>query len=215
MGLRRGSVSAGGGLRFLTHGAGAGHDRAQQRDDAGEEEPSAGVGSVSGIGYHAVESLPEIDMAVHVRLGDFQILKPGQSFEAVGQTRTPLQYFIEVVRNARVIAKREVPVTVFSDGPDTQLAALLELPNVQRATAAPAIVDIYRMAQSKLLVCAAGSTFSYWSAYLGDQATILHRDHIHGRIRPLDTANSAFEGGVSPNADGWPRQLVDQIKSGL
>ncbi len=158
-----------------------------------------------------IESLPEIDMAVHVRMGDFQALKPGQSFAQVGQTRTPLEYFAEIIENTRLIAKRELPVVVFSDGTDADLRSLLEMPRVQRASSSPAIVDMYSMAKSKLLVCAAGSTFSYWSCFLGKQPTIVHRDHIHGSIRPREIGHAVFEGGVAPQIAHWPDLLVRNI----
>jgi hypothetical protein len=160
-----------------------------------------------------IQSLPSIPMAVHVRLGDFQVLKPGQSFADVGQTRTPLDYFIEIIENVRSLVGRNIEVTVFSDGPDDQLAGLLRLPAVNRAPAAPAIIDMYRMAKAQLLVCAAGSTFSYWSAFLGDQPTILHRDHIHRTIRPVSMGSTLFEGGVMPHLEDWPELLIANIQA--
>lgn len=158
-----------------------------------------------------IDSLPSIPVAVHVRLGDFQVLKPGQSFASVGQTRTPLEYFIEIIQIVRTLIGCDVEVTVFSDGTNDQLADLLRLPKVTRAASAPAIIDMYRMAKAKLLICAAGSTFSYWSAFLGDQPTILHRDHIHNTIRPLAMAKTVFEGGVSPEVTDWPQLLISNL----
>ena len=90
--------------------------------------------------------------------------------------------------------------------------AWLSLPNVERAEPAAAIVDIYRMAKSKLLVCAAGSTFSYWSVFLAEQPAIIHRDHIHQPIRPSAMGNTIYEGAVPEELDQWPALLCSNLR---
>ncbi len=153
-------------------------------------------------------------LAVHVRMGDFRELTPGEDFAQVGQVRTPLTYFSELIDGVRELANAALPVTVFSDGPDDDLRELLAKPNVNRARLDnPDIVDILLMARAKLLMCSAGSTFSYWSGFLADAPLLRHPDHLHASVRPASANRLYFEGGVRDSPRNWPDLLKQNIEN--
>jgi hypothetical protein len=152
-------------------------------------------------------------VGVHVRCGDFRKLLPGEDFAKVGLVRTPLSYFQDVIHFIRMIHGSDVPVTVFSDGRDDELAALLAMPNVRRAASNPDIVDLLLLSRSRLIVASAGSTFSYWAGFLADAALILHPDHIYAPFRPDHVNRRFFEGGVGQCAEAWPDLLKKNIRA--
>ena len=152
-------------------------------------------------------------VGVHVRCGDFRVLSPGEDFAKVGLVRTPLSYFQDVIRSIRVIHGSDVPVTVFSDGHDEELAALLAMPNIQRAAPNCDIVDLLLLSRSGLVVASAGSTFGYWAGFLADSPLILHPDHIHAPFRPDDINERFYEGGPGQPAERWPTLLKQNISA--
>lgn len=154
---------------------------------------------------------PRPCIAAHVRMGDFRQLQANENFAQVGLVRTPLVYFIDLIHDICRIADKELPVTIFSDGVAEELAPLLEVPGVKRADRNPDIVDLLLMAQSQLIICSAGSTFSYWASFLADAPVLLHPDHVHQPLRPDDVTERYFEGGVRESPDRWPALLRQNI----
>ncbi len=152
-------------------------------------------------------------VAVHVRMGDFLKLKAGQRFDQVGNTRTPLEYFRNLIGQMRHLHGSRLPVQVFSDGKKEDLGELLDLPDTSLAPRRSSIVDILTMSRSKVLICSAGSTFSYWAGFLGDCALILHPDHIHQPIRPEAVNHNFYEGPLAGPPESWPRLFLDNLKS--
>lgn len=134
-------------------------------------------------------------IGVHARLGDFRALKPGEDFAKVGAVRTPQSYFVDAIKKLREVRGPQTPVTVFSDGRRDELHELLSLPGTELAPPRNDLVDMLLLARSDVIVTSAGSSFSYWAGFLSDAQLILHPDHIHGSIRPLD--DSLYEGPVS------------------
>ncbi len=131
-----------------------------------------------------VLNLDVIDVAVHIRLGDFKKLESGRDFRDVGGTRTPLIYFIEEITRLSII-NSEFNFFIFSDGGESELESILELKNTFLFKSINDIVDLYQMSKSKYLITSAGSTYSYWAAFLGDSNIIQHPDHIT-KIRSLE-----------------------------
>jgi hypothetical protein len=154
-------------------------------------------------------------IAVHVRLGDFQPLNNNTLFKNVGNTRTPLSYFILLIEKIRKINGENLRVAIFSNGNIDELNPLLSLPNTYLSNNSKYdITELILMAKSKLLITSAGSTFSYWSAFLGDIPVINHFEHIHSPIRDESTNQLYFEGGVDPYTPitEWPSLLIKNIK---
>ena len=140
-------------------------------------------------------SKAEVPMiGVHIRMGDFRKLKNGEDFSKVGAVRTPESYFISVIEKLNIIYNEKLTITVFTDGYENEIPLLLNMPNVKLSGQYPDIVDLVLLSKSKVIVTSAGSTFSYWAAFLSNAAVILHPDHIHYRIR---NEPQLFEGTIS------------------
>lgn len=150
-------------------------------------------------------------IGVHIRMGDFRKLKPGEDFSKVGAVRTPEEYFINIIESIRKIHGSQLPVSVFTDGYRHELQELWKLGNIEMVEGNKDIVDMLLLSRSRILVASAGSTFSYWAGFLANAPIILHPDHIHGSIRPEDTNTSFYEGALLPgNTDSL---LVKNIQS--
>jgi hypothetical protein len=111
-------------------------------------------------------------ISVHIRRGDFQ---PAPSEEALRSGswnyQLPIEWFIYAIQEARRHLGGTVPVVVFSDGTDEQIAAVLSLPHTERARGTSAITDMLGLGQGRMLI-ASGSTFSMWGSYLGQVPTV-------------------------------------------
>jgi hypothetical protein len=162
---------------------------------------------------HRVQSLPAPVVSLHVRHGDFRWLKSGEDFAHVGLVRTPIDYFEYVIDLIRSLARKTVPVTVFSDGAPADLEELLALPCVRLHQPEAAAIDLLLMSRSKIIVPSAGSTFGYWAAFLSEAAVLLHPQHIHAPIRPADVNSKFFEGPTPPAVAECPPLLRDNIRS--
>lgn len=123
------------------------------------------LGIVTGKHARALSEAFSPDIAIHVRLGDFQ---QGNSSE--GNHRIGLDWYIGVLQNLRA-SLGPVQIAVFSDGTDDELAPLLSIEGVRRVTFGSSIADILALSQARVLVTS-GSTFSMWSAFLGQHPTI-------------------------------------------
>lgn len=141
-----------------------------------------------------VNNLQAPCVGVHIRMGDFRKLQLGQDFGKQGAVRTPETYFIQMIENIREINGRSLPVSVFTDGYRNELKNLLALENVQIIEGNKDIVDLLLLSRSRLIVTSAGSTFSYWSAFLADVPVVRHMEHLHQPIRPASVNEKYYEG---------------------
>lgn len=148
-------------------------------------------------------------IGVHVRMGDFRKLKAGEDFSKVGVVRTPVDYFIEVINGIRTIHGSNLPVSVFTDGYKSELEQLLSLADVQVVEGNADIVDLLLLSRSRIIVTSTGSTFSYWAGFLSDAALIMHPDHIHQSIRPVEIGKTMYEGAF----DAGNISLVENIRN--
>jgi hypothetical protein len=151
-------------------------------------------------------------IALHVRMGDYRPLKEGEDFEKVGNVRTPLKYFQEVLNLLRQTIGWDCPATIFSDGNDEDLKELLDMPNVDRAEDDLDIVHMVLMSKSKVLVMSATSTFSFWAGFLSDGILINHYQHKHKDIRNQEFNKASYEGAIDPNKGELDPQLVKELK---
>jgi hypothetical protein len=140
------------------------------------------------------ELLPAPFIGLHVRMGDFRKLKEGEDFRSAGAIRTPERYFMEIISSIREIHGSPLPVALFTDGFREEFKELFSLENVYMVEGNADIVDMLLLAKSRLIVASAGSTFSYWAGFLSDAPLILHPDHLHAPIRPVETNAIAYEG---------------------
>lgn len=113
-------------------------------------------------------------IAVHVRRSDFREPVAGEAIGSTCNQRTTLDYYIRTVQAIRDIQGTQLPVTVFTDGREDEIADLLSLPGVKIATKNPDIVDLLLLSRSRYIVVSPGSTFSYWAAFVSDAPVITH-----------------------------------------
>lgn len=158
-----------------------------------------------------VYRLPKPNICIDIRLSDFQKLKPGVSFSSVGNTRTPVNYFVELIQNIRKFKGVDLPVTIITDGSNKEFKEILTLPNVLINRNQTAIGKIFLMSQSKILITSAGSTFDYWGGFLGENVLLIHPDHVHCTVRPGSINQDFFEGPAVGPAENWPDLLRKNI----
>lgn len=104
-------------------------------------------------------------VAVHIRLGDYPM-----------EHRTPIEWY-----KSKILALGdEYKFLIFSDGSDSELKELTDLPNVQRVFFGSAISDIYAISHCCYMI-GSDSTFSGWGAFLGQVPCVFYRKH-YGRI---------------------------------
>jgi hypothetical protein len=123
-------------------------------------------------------------IAMHVRRGD--ITRQGftqQQLREVNQY-TPISWFISMVRAARCEkVLRSVPIVVFTDGSDEEVAELLALEGVLLHRRRAAITDLWLLSHSSLLFASGFSTFSMWASFLGGMPTIYAPGKLKERVQ--------------------------------
>ncbi|HMG83250.1 MAG TPA: alpha-1,2-fucosyltransferase [Ferruginibacter sp.] len=154
-----------------------------------------------------IERYKSPSIGVHIRMGDFRKLKEGEDFSKVGAVRTSEKYFIDIIENIRKVNGSSLPVSVFTDGYKSEFKELFSLNNLYLVEGNSDIVDMMLLSKSSIIVCSAGSTFSYWAGFLANAPLILHPDHIHDSIRTNEINNNWYEGPW----DSTNTLLIDNI----
>lgn len=149
-------------------------------------------------------------IGVHIRMGDFRKLRAGEDFGSVGAVRTPEDYFADLIEKIRTINGRDLPVSVFTDGYKHEFQRLFDMQGVSMVEGNADIVDMLLLSRSKLIITSAGSTFSYWSAFLSNAPVIMHPDHLHAPVRPDEVNRHWYEGPFDPA--GPDETLMRNIK---
>ena len=141
-------------------------------------------------------------IGVHVRLGDFSkttsALDTGKN-----NMRIQISWYVAIVNKLRDAAGWNVPVYVFSDGTDEELAELTALPSVRRLTFGNSIGDIVGLSRFPVMI-SSGSSFSLWARFLGNCSSISYPNQIKDRVHTGD----GFE--IELGADG---ELTAEQKS--
>lgn len=122
---------------------------------------------------HAFSLEPPI-IAIHIRLGDFRssTFFSNQTIEC--NTRTPLEYFINIIQELRSIYKQNLPVTIFTDGYVDEVSEILKINNVALFQSGSDIIDLLLLSRAKIIVPSPGSTFSGWAAFISSAIIITH-----------------------------------------
>ena len=126
----------------------------------------------------------ERHIAVHVRLGDFDPADPAllDSGET-GNLRLPIAWYGRVIERLRTL-RPDLPIRLYSDGQDTELASLLATDGVTRSQSSDDINDLVAMAGASVLV-GSHSTFSRWAAFLGNMPVIWRAQRVR-KDSPVD-----------------------------
>jgi hypothetical protein len=113
-------------------------------------------------------------IAVHIRGGDFAIAaSPDQLLKGGHNLRLPVEWYTEMIQALRNTVRIEVPVIVYSDCADMEIAPVLQLPNSKRSETRQSITDMLAMAQATVMI-SSGSGFSRWGSYLGQVPRICY-----------------------------------------
>lgn len=104
-------------------------------------------------------------VAVHIRLGDYR-----------PPYRVEVSWYCKAVRALMGKSKRFSKIMVFSDGSDSELTEILSMPNTERAFYGNALADLIAMSRCGCLI-GSDSTFSGWSAFIGQMPCIF--PHLH------------------------------------
>ena len=125
-------------------------------------------------GRYRPHSIKQSHIAVHIRGGDFSTAAtPSQLLNGGHNLRLPIEWYVEMLQALRNAIGVEVPVIVYSDCADAEIASVLQLPNSTRSSNTQSITDMLAMAQATVMI-SSGSGFSRWGSYLGQVPRICY-----------------------------------------
>ena len=122
--------------------------------------------------------------AMHVRRGD--ITRQGYTPEQLPSVSqfTPISWFVSMARALRdAPSLRAMPIVVFTDGSEDEVADLLALQNVRLQQRQSALSDLWTLSRAQLLFASGYSTFSMWASYLGGMPTVYAPGKIQQRVQ--------------------------------
>jgi len=146
--------------------------------------------------------------AIHVRRGDFIQRSSYDDIMAAHNSELPIEWYIGALEAVREKAGREVETSVFSDGTDEELGALLSLPGVNRADYDSGLGDMLGLSRAGLLI-ASGSTFSMWGTYLGQVPTIWHPKKMLQSLL-VEEPDREFEWALGEPLPDWVGGILQQ-----
>ena len=133
-------------------------------------------------------------IGVHIRRGDFLTFQSDDHFRINGNTKTPDFYFIDIINKIREYTNKTIPVKLFSDGYKAELQNILSLENIELIENNNDMLDLLHLSKSQIIITSAGSTFSYWAAFLSNATVIIHKDHVLKDLRDSITNSIYYEG---------------------
>jgi len=146
-------------------------------------------------------------MTIHLRMGDFRPTSDSMLRSGAFNVRLPLPWIKDVIAYTRAELGSSLDVFLFSDGTDRDLRDLLQIPGVQRLNFGSALSDMLAMSCSRLMVVA--STFSMWSAYLGNVPSIYYPGQMRMSLSDDRDAEIEYEAGL-----GMPMKFMQRINAG-
>lgn len=131
------------------------------------------------------QKLNDIDISdgivVQIRMTDFKKASIEELKKGIDNARIPLEWFENIIKQIRKIAKKNVKVYLMSDGKDNELQPIFKLGNVERLELGNSISNILAMSKSKLMVVS-GSTFSLWARFLGQMSSISYKNQYKEKV---------------------------------
>lgn len=123
-----------------------------------------------------VGQFTDVPIGLNIRVGkDFKDAKKPEDYFTKGAIRTPIRWYKETLIQIRQqLGDLEAPAFIATDGTETDLEEILQLPNVKLIKTKSAICDLLLMAKSKIFIGSGGSSFSAWVSFLGAMPTITH-----------------------------------------
>lgn len=145
-------------------------------------------------------------LAVHVRLGDFSRFDVNRVEAKTHNQRLPIEWYCDSLVALREALGTNMPARVFSDGDDTELVALLRLPDVRRANDAESVTHMLEMAQASAII-GAGSNFNLWAAFFGQVPRITYPNQAIVVVNDDPTRETSFRDNAS-----LPDAFVNHVK---
>lgn len=114
-------------------------------------------------------------IGVHIRCSDFII--DNKNLGKKPNVRTPVGYFVEIIKKIRESINKNLPVTIFTDGNPHDMEKIKKLSNIKFSNSNTDIEDMLRLSKSKIIITSCNSTFSYWAAFISSSPVITHPSH--------------------------------------
>ena len=114
-------------------------------------------------------------IGVHIRCSDFII--DNKNLGKKANVRTPIGYFVEIIKKIRESVNKNFPVTIFTDGNPSDMVKIKRLGNIRFANSNSDLEDMLKLSKSKIIITSCNSTFSYWAAFISSSPVIIHPSH--------------------------------------
>lgn len=129
------------------------------------------------------------DIAVHVRLGDFDANAANGSSQ---NFRLPVEWYQTAIRYACDLLELRVPRGIlFTDEDPSRIISNMGLSGFEPEPPGNALTTIFAMSRARILI-ASQSTFSLWAQYLGQSKAIWPSGFDLGRYKSIDLAADYF-----------------------
>lgn len=126
--------------------------------------------------------------------------------------KTPLRWFVEMVKLIRSHVGKSVAVYVVSDGTEKQLAELLTLENIHLRRPGSAISDLLTIARARVLLASGSSGFAAWACFLGQMVSASHPGQPLSDWK-ITSGRGQFIGEVDPKTP--PSVFITAVKEAL
>ena len=183
--------------------------------------------------YDCAKVIPnsQLNIAVHIRLGDFKPPQVGVDYRGLWNTALPLGWYMNTCRSLKeALGAENVSFILMTDSLDERLSSFIDefQPITTTHQKNADCSDLLVMAHADLLICSM-SSYSMWGAYLSDSPYIwykpgLYREEngsmsIWGKTeQPIETPSgkAALPRGVPVDIDGAiPEDLISVLKTKL
>lgn len=121
------------------------------------------------------------EVNVHVRLGDFAAAERDKLNKQTVNTRLPIDWYVQVIKDIKEFSGEEICFNIFSDGTDEELSPILSIAGTRRMFFGNAWADIIGLSQSRLMIASA-SSFSLWARYLGNSSCITFSNQLYENV---------------------------------
>ncbi|MFN0293148.1 hypothetical protein [Pedobacter helvus] len=117
--------------------------------------------------------IQDAKIILNIRRGkDFKDAQSAKDFTTKGAIRTPLNWFINTLKQIREVAGKDIPALIISDGNATDLKEILSLPNIALANTSSALADLLLLSKAKIILGSGGSSFTAWGSFLSKAITL-------------------------------------------
>ncbi len=158
-----------------------------------------------------VDSFKNIPIGINIRLGnDFKSAQTIDDHYKSEFIKTPVSWFVESLKKIRHILGYDAAAYIVTDGTESDIVDLLDLPNTFFVRPGCAISDLLILSKSKILLRSGGSSFSAWASFLGQMPTISHPGQPMDKFNMINK-NGYYTGEFVPNEHN--EKLVEDLSN--